>query len=270
MRVNIRHVKNWLLGLFGLAIILLAISFTLLRVAIKSVPDYTVAIQELASQKTGMSIEVGSLDAEIYWLVPRLNLLDVKISDETGKKLFLQMDQMALSLDWLGSLQTMMPVVGEIILSGVNLKVGINKRSQLLLQNYVVSEDVNKKIQGVNISAPTMPATFEVSEEIKYIVNNLNVKILDSKLEFYDERHTHRNKKFDNFNLQLLNNIDEHVFEMKADLSEKYGKNIHLIIDIVGDLFDYTNLQGEMYLAVNGIQAAPWLDDYWDYFQFSA
>jgi len=268
--VNIRHIKNWLLGIFGLLIILSAISFTLLRVAIKSMPDYKVLIQELASERTGMKIEVGSLDAEIYWLLPRLNLLDVKVSDATGEKLFLRADELILSLDWLGSMQTMMPVVGEIVLSGVDIKIGINKQSQLLVQNYVVHNDINKQLQDVNIGEGEIPVSFKVNEEIKYIVNNLNVNILNSNFEFYDERDTHRNKKFENFSLHLFNNSDEHVFEMKASLPGKYGEDIHLIIDVNGNLFDYTELNGEVYLSVNDIQAAPWLDDYWDYFQLTA
>ncbi len=268
--VNARHIKNLLLGLVGLVIILLAISFTLLRVAIKSMPDYKHTIQELASEKAGMKIEVGSLDAEMHWLVPRLNLLDVEISDETGTKLFLKADELTLSLDWTGTITTMTPVVGEIILSGVDIKIGINKQSQLLVQNYVIHGDVGRQLQAVGKAGGLEESAFEVSEEIKYIVNNLNVKILDSNLEFYDERGPHRNKKFKNFSFRLFNDSDEHAFEMKADLPEKYGKDIHLILDVDGDLFDYKNLYGEVYLSVNDIHAAPWLDDYWDYFQFSA
>ncbi|HED34157.1 MAG TPA: hypothetical protein ENJ08_08080 [Gammaproteobacteria bacterium] len=267
---NARHIKNLLLGAVGLLIILLAISFTLLRVAIKSVPDYTQTIQELASEKAGMKIEVGSLDAEMHWLVPRLNLLDVKISDETGTKHFLKADDLTLSLDWVGTITTLTPVVGEIILSGVDIKIGINKQSQLLVQNYVIHDDVSRQLQAVGKASGLQGTVFEVSEEIKYIVNNLNVKILDSSFEFYDERDSHRNKKLRNFSLRLFHDVDEHAFEVKADLPEKYGKDIHLIFDVDGDLFDYKNLHGDAYLSINNIHAAPWLDDYWDYLQFSA
>ena len=266
--VNIRHIKNWILGIFGLAIILSAISFTLLRVAIKSVPDYTVAIQNIISRKMDILIEIGALDAEMDWLVPRLNLLDVKIFNNTGKTLLLKADELALSLDWVESIKTMTPVIGEIIISGVNIKIGVNKQSQVLIQNYVIKEDFSKQLK--NVRGGDIPLLTEVSEKIKYIVNNLNVKILDSKVEFYDERHSHRNKIFKKFNLRLFNDGDEHIFEMKAELPEKYGKNMHLIFDVGGDLFDYRNLQGEMYLLVNKVHAAPWLDDYWDYFSLTA
>jgi len=180
--VSIRHIKNWVLGIVGLAIILGAISFTLLRVAIKSVPDYTLVIQAMVSKKMDMQIEVGSLDAEMDWLVPRLNLLDVKISDNSGENLFLHADELALSLDWAGSLQTMMPVVGEVILTGVELKIGFSESSHLLIQNYKIDDDIDRKIKNVGSGAE--PLTLDDSDEIKYIVNNINVKILASYLEF--------------------------------------------------------------------------------------
>jgi len=269
--VSFRHIKNWVLGIVGLMTILAAISFTVLRVVIKSVPDYTVAIQDMVSKKMDMRVEVESLDAEMDWLVPRLNLLNVKISNNTGEKLFLQADELALSLDWLGSIQTLMPVIGEVILTGVDLKVGFNKQSRLLIQNYMVNDDIDRKIKNAGPGAMSLVVdAIDVSDEIKYIVNNINVKILESNVEFYDERHLHRSKIYKNFNLRLFNNGDEHTIEIKADLPEKYGESIRLIIDVEGDLFDYTNLQGELYLLVNNLHAAPWLDDYWDYLSVTA
>ena len=76
-KFTLRRLKNWFLGIVGLAVILLAISFTLVRVAIKYVPDYSLAIQQAVSEELNIKFEVEQMDAEIYWLVPRLNLYKV-------------------------------------------------------------------------------------------------------------------------------------------------------------------------------------------------
>lgn len=67
---RMHRIKNWALSLVGLLVILMAISFTMLRVAIKSIPDYTAAIEQSISEQFGAKVEIGFIDAEIYWLVP--------------------------------------------------------------------------------------------------------------------------------------------------------------------------------------------------------
>ena len=103
--VTLKRLKNWSLTLIGLVLIILAISFTLVRAAIKSMPDYSAAIQQEVSKQIGITLKVGLLDAEISWLVPRLNLFDVNVYDDKGKHHLLHLDEIDLSLDWSESLK---------------------------------------------------------------------------------------------------------------------------------------------------------------------
>ena len=266
--VTVKHLKNWTLTLVGLCVIFLAISFTLVRVAIKSIPDYSIAIQQAVSEQLDMTLDVGFIDAEIYWLVPRLNLFDVNISDDEGKHHFVHLDEVDLSLDWAESIRTMSPVVGEITLSGLSLQIGINKKSELIVQNYVVNENIDEALKSENISKHTNG--IEISDALKNYFNNLNFKILDSQIQYYDERNRSKSKTFSNLSLHLINSGSSHVFEVKADLPHKYGRYAHFIIDVNGDLFDYKNLDGELYLALENIKAASWIDDYWNEINFTA
>ena len=258
---NFRKLKNWILSIVGLTVIVLAISFTLIRVAIKSIPDYSIAIQKAISEQVDMTLEVGFLDAEIYWLVPRLNLIDVNISDKEGKHHLLHLDEIDLSLDWAETLRTMTPVIGEITLVGLNVQLGVNKKSQLLIQNYIIDENIDSTLDAA--TEENVQKSFEVNEAIQNTFNNLDFKIINSQFRFYDERDVSRSKTLSNVNLHLINSGTSHVFEVKADLPRGYGQFVHFIIDLEGDLFDYKNLDGELYLAIENINAAPWLDDYW-------
>ena len=259
--LNFRRVKNWVLSMLGLIVIFMAISFSLARVAIKLVPDYTTDIQEIISEQLGFKVEVGFLDAEISWLIPRLNLIDVNIFDSTGKQHILHLDEIDLSLDWYTTIKTQLPAVGEITVIGLNAQVGINKKSQLVFQDYVVDPDIDKTLESGSQIAQGESIKF--SDNLKYYINNLNFKILDSQFRFFDNRDKQKSRVLNNFNLRLLNGGDEHKFEIQADLPENYGKNVHLILDINGDLFDYKNLNGEAYLSVDDFYAASWLDDFW-------
>jgi len=265
---TLRKLKNWLLGIVGLTVILLAISFTLIRVAIKSIPDYSLAIQQAVSEQMGITLKVGVMDAEIYWLVPRLNLIDVDVSDKTGKKHLFYLDEISLSLDWASTIQKMQPIVGEITLVGLNVQLGINKNSQLLLEDYIVDENIDKTL---NVSSNrSLKAEVEVNDAVKHNFNNLNFKIIKSQVRLYDYRHIKHSKTLTNFKLHLINSGDSHVFEIEADLPLKFGRHVHFVVDVEGDLFDYKNLDGELYLALDDIVASSWLDDYWDEIKLSA
>jgi len=265
---NFRKLKNWILGIVGLTVIVLAISFTLIRVAIKSIPDYSAAIQKSVSDQMGMTLEVGFLDAEIYWLVPRLNLIDVNVSDKEGKHHLLHLDEIDLSLDWAETIKTMTPVIGEITLVGLNVQLGINEKSQLLIQNYIIDEHFDETLNAS--TEDNVQRKFEISEAIKHNFNNLDFKILNSQFSFYDERHKSRSKTLSNVNLHLINSGESHVFEVKADFPQGYGDNAHFIIDVKGDLFDYKNLDGNLYLSIGNFDAESWLDDYWNELKVTA
>ena len=266
--ITLKRLKNWTLSLVGLIVIFLAISFTLIRVTIKSIPDYSIAIQQAVSEQMDLTLEVGFMDAEIYWLVPRLNLIDVNVFDKTGKHHLLYLGEIDLSLDWAETLKEMSPVISEITLVGINIQIEINKKSQLLLQNYVINDDIDAAFKITEDGAAS--EAFEISQEIKSNLNKLNFKVLNSSVSYYDERYEGESKTFTNFNLHLINNDDYHVFEVKADLPQKYGEKAHFIVTVEGDLFDYKNLDGDLYLSVQSIDAASWLDDYWSELKVSA
>jgi len=256
---TLKRLKNAVLVLTGLVIIFLAISFTIIRVAIKSIPDYSIAIQQAVSEQMDMSLEVGFMDAEIYWLVPRLNLFDVNIFDNEGKRHITHLDEIDLSLDWAKSIKTMSPIVGEITLTGLNVQLGINKKSQLVFQDYVLNENVDDTLKSAN----SHQEKIIISDTLKGYINDLNFKVLKSQVRFFDERHQNRDKIFSNVNLHLINSGSSHVFEVKVDLPRTHGRFAHFIIAVEGDLFDYKNLDGELYLSLQKINAASWIDDYW-------
>ena len=190
-----------MLSLLGLFVIFMAISFSLARVAIKSVPDYTSSIESIVSEQLGFKVEVGFLDAEIRWLVPRLNLIDVNVFDKSGKQHLLHFKEIDLSLDWLTTIKTRFPAVGEITLVGLKAQVGITEKSQLVFQDYIVDEDIDKTLNSsANFDAVN---SFKFSKNLKNYINNLNFKILDSQLRFFDFRKKQKTRILNNFNLQL-------------------------------------------------------------------
>lgn len=270
--VTLKRLKNWSLVLLGLAVIFMAISFSLARITIKYIPDYSLAIQQAISQQLNMKFEFSSIDAEIHWLVPRLNLINVNVYDMSGERHILHLKEIDLSLDWSDSLRFMTPVVSEITLHGLDVELTINKKSELLFQNYIISKKFSSAIKssGHNSRLSTGVAELDINDTLKRNINNLDFSIVNSQLSLVDERNPQRNKKLSQLNLKLINSGNTHVFEVKANLPQDYAKRIHFIIEAEGDLFDYKNLSGDTFLSVENVSADRWLDDYWESFKVAA
>lgn len=258
--LNFRRVKNWVLSFVGLTIIFFAITFTVARIAIKTVPDYITDLQAVLSEQSGFDVRIGVLDAEINWLVPRLNLINVNVFDPQGTRHVLHLDTIDFSLDWFASLRTRSLVVGEISLSGLNAELTVNQQSQLLFQGYVISENIDR-VQAAAVS--NTEAVFQLSEHMRYLLNNLDFRIIDSQLRFTDQRRSQKPKVFNHLNMHLVNQGDQHLIELKAELPQAFGRYLRLVAQVEGDLFDYKNLAGQLQLSLENIVAAAWLDEYW-------
>lgn len=258
--LNFRRVKNWVLSFLGLTIIFFAITFTVARIAIKTVPDYIADLQAVLSDQSGFDVRIGVLDAEINWLVPRLNLINVNVFDPQGTRHVLHLDAIDFSLDWVASLRTRSLVVGEISLSGLNAEFTVNQQSQLLFQDYVISENIDRVQDAADSNGE---AVFQLSEHMRYLLNNLDFRIVDSQLRFTDQRRSQKPKVFNHFNLHLVNQGDQHLIELKAELPQAFGRYLRLVAQVEGDLFDYKNLAGQLQLSLENIVAAAWLDEYW-------
>jgi len=228
-KITLKRLKNWSLSFLGLLLIILAISFTLVRVAIKSIPDYSIAIQKFVSKELDVTIDIGKMDAEIFWLVPRLNLIDVNVSDKTGEHYLMYLEEIDITLDWSETIKKLSPIIEEVTLVGLNIKVGINEKSQLLIQHYVVKENINTTLNAAIDDVLTDAANndkkldFYISQAIKDNFKYLNFKIINSQILFYDDRYDKRNQLLTDFDLRLKNSETSHVFEVNADLPKKYG-----------------------------------------------
>ncbi len=259
--VTARRIKNLVLILFALSVIISAIGFTLIRVTIKSIPDYRIAIEKTVSEQLGVDLKIGRLDAEIYWLIPRLNLIDVTISSPVDNSRLIHVDEIDLSLDWINTLQTGIPAINEIILDGLNIQIGVNESSQLIVQDFVLNENVDAVISSA--TGDTSSQGLTISEEIKSLINNLNFRIINSQIRLFHHRGQLYDKTLKNFNLRLYNDGEQHKFEIKTELPERYGKAAHVIVETYGDIFEFRNLRGKAYLSLKEVNVAPWINDYW-------
>ena len=117
----IRKLRICLVSSVAVALIVLAVAFTLLRTLLPYATGYIAEIEQGISEQIGLPVSIGSLDADMHWFTPRLKVLDLVIYKENGEEKLFTLTEANFSLAYLESIRFLMPMVGDISLHGAEL-----------------------------------------------------------------------------------------------------------------------------------------------------
>ena len=81
----LRKTRIFLISSVAVALIILAVAFTLLRGMLPHATGYIAEIERGISTQIGLPVSIGSIDAEMHWFTPRLKVLNLVIYKENGK-----------------------------------------------------------------------------------------------------------------------------------------------------------------------------------------
>jgi len=124
----------------AMAVIFSALVFSLFRAIIPYITNYGEDIERELSAQLGMPVEIGMIDADISWLVPRLKFLDVSIYDVKHKKHFLHFSEISISMDWSETIKNMQPALGDIFVFGMDLQIERNHKGEVMAQGIELSK----------------------------------------------------------------------------------------------------------------------------------
>ena len=235
--------------------ILAAVLFTLLRAAVPYITDYGDAIEEQLSLYLAMPVEIGEVEADISWLVPRLRLIDVSFREKETNRLIVHFDEIDLSLDWIKTIEYMRPELGLISLVGPELWVEYNRDGNLVVQGYEV---------GVDRQSPTA-----IPIEVNQLLSSISIYIVNAKIHWQDLQHNGQKLNLTDVNIALINDSPGHTLSVKTALPMHYGKHLEIIVDIEGKLTEPLNWQGRTYFNIDDLQVKKWFDDYWKLLGYS-
>lgn len=227
-------------------VICVAVVFSLFRVAIIYVADYREDVERELSLAIGMPVSIGRLDADIYWLTPRLKFFDVNVLDANNDRLFVYLEELSVSLDWTKTLQQFSPAPGIVSVSGMDLSIERNSRGQIFIQGYEMTS-------GDDSSG--------VSSELKHVLESTSLYVQNARLHWLDAFNQTTKIDFTNLNLALENQMPNHRLAIEADLPAAYGDKFQLVIDIKGDIYKPQLWQGKIYTHFSQLKLES-LDDY--------
>lgn len=257
MKSRLHKIRPLIITAVAIIVILLALLFSLFRMAVPYITDYGDDIEVKLSQALGMKVQIGLVDADIRWLVPRLKLLDVNVYDKSGQRHLLHFQSVNLSLDWFKTIEKRKPELGFISIDGLDLQLSRDPFGVFYIQGFPLQN--TSKQQSV-----------EIPDEIMSLLEKSDVYVENATLRWTDELHNRQRLDITKVNMAFLNEPGLHQLSLRFELPPQYGGPMDIRAIIHGDWQKPQDWDMQAYLGMQNLRLQKWFDDYWQYFDFRA
>ncbi len=240
----IRKIRICLISSVAVALIVLAVAFTLLRTLLPYATGYIAEIEQGISEQIGLPVSIGSLDADMRWFTPRLKVLDLVIYKEDGKEQLFTLTEANFSLAYLESIRLMMPMVGDISLHGAELFIERHPHGKWVIQGFEVYEKQSSKD----------------SEALIELLWSADIALIDCRVHWHDFTGRSRNMDFEGASVLLENDLGTQYFEIDVGLPADLGERLHVVAELDGDLRKFESLEAEFHVSGTGLILENWVD----------
>ena len=240
----IRKTRIFLISSVAVALIILAVAFTLLRGLLPHATGYITEIENGISSQIGLPVSIGSLDAEMHWFTPRLKVLDLVIYKEDGKEKLINLTEATISLAYIDSIRFMMPMAGTVSLHGAELFIERHPNGKWVVQGFELYERESSRD----------------SEELIDLMLSADIALIDSQIHWRDYTGRTRNIDFVDASVLLENDLGTQYFEIDVSLPADLGDRFRIVAQLDGDLRDFRTLQGQLHISGKGLVFDSWVD----------
>ncbi|MDH3342463.1 MAG: hypothetical protein OEM07_01945, partial [Gammaproteobacteria bacterium] len=240
-------IRLYLIYTTAVTLIILAVVFSVLRAVLPHATGYVDDLEQVLTEQTGLPVSIGSMDADMYWLVPRLKLVDVIIYDKGKKRELLHLDEAIFALAFVDSILQRSPAVGDISLVGADLdieRLGNNRW----------------RVQGIDFGADSAAVSdSSASSDLINAVKNISFSLLDSNIHWRDYQLRSGQLDFIGANIFIEEFFGDHSLEINLQLPEIYGESLRLIVKTDDDISHLAMADLDVYLQLSSIDMGQWL-----------
>ena len=241
----IDKIRLYLIYTAAVILILLAVAFSALRAVLPYATGYVDDLEQALTQQIGLPVSIASMDADMYWLIPRLKLVDVVIHDKEKSRELLRLDEAFFALAYVDSMLQWSPSVGDISLVGADLYI----------ERYA---DNRWRIQGVEFGGDATLSNDNTSSEIIAVIKNISFSLLDSNIYWKDYSLLGDQLDFIGANVFIEEFFGDHSLEINLQLPKRYGNDFQLIVKTDDDIAHLLHADLDIYLRGSEINLEQW------------
>ncbi len=244
-----KRLRRAILYTVGILAVTAAVLLSLARVLISDVKAYHFDIEQIASTFLDHPVKIESMDARFVGMTPTLIFNQVRLLDKTGKFELVSFKQANLGIAIWSSLRAEKVVPAQMVIEGINLAVTRQKDGVIQIQGLDISQ------LGKTTSTLRSGQTDELAN---WLFRRSRLALRSSSLVWKDMQRGGVARHFNDVNIELLNNEDNHVLSGSIALPAALGSRLEIALDINGDVQKPAEWVGEFYLRGDAINLGEW------------
>jgi uncharacterized protein (TIGR02099 family) len=224
---------------FAAVVVLAAVLFSLTRMLLPTLGEYSVTVEDYFSQFVNQPIRIQSLDAEWRGWGPSLVLNNVWLLDAQGENTIVRVSKARLGLGLWKTIETGQLGFTSADLQGVDLSITRMPDGQITLTGFEMLKASE---------SPVVDSTF-----LEWLLQQGHIGIQFRHLLYEDRMVGGRKHHFSNVTLSLMNQGDRHLIEGWIGIPKQPDQKMTLFVDAHGDLLRSDQWSGRLYVSGNEI-----------------
>ncbi|MEI6066466.1 MAG: YhdP family protein [Methylococcaceae bacterium] len=236
----IHHLKRATRHLVFWSLIASALSLTGLRLLLLGIDSYKTDLSARVGEQVGTPVTIGHLQAKMRGYSPELVLTDIKIASAVANENpAIQLKEIRLGINLLDALVNSDRLASTwVTLVGAKLAV-------------------KRKLDG-SIAIVGLKAS---DEQPLWLLQGHKYEVLQSEISWQDELRPNKPAVVGEVDLAIMNNAQRHQVNIRAKLPKKQGDELRVSMDLMGDVFKPSSINGAVFVEGKNLHLAEWMID---------
>lgn len=227
----------------SVVLILFVMLMAVLRLALPYLTSYQDEVENKLQDALGYPVQLARIDADWYWLSPRIKLIDVKINKRGQRSQLVRFDEVIVEFGIVSNLLNLSFEPTVISLNGSHLNLLRDKSGQLSVQGL----PLDMLSAGVGHDAAVTAAADKALE----FLNNKTIELQDLTVRWTDLSVSSVSMNFNVRNLAFKVNDGQYGVYIDTETPEQIGKKILLIARMKKNK---ENWQSSVYINADAVQ----------------
>ena len=223
----IHHIKRATRHIIFWSLLALAISLTGVRFVLSGIEGYQLQLEARVSELVGAPVIIRHLGAKMRGFSPELILKDITIASiEANAPPAIQLKEIRWAINLLDLL--------------VHRELLSSSRVTLVGTKLTIIRKADESFSVLGLKAG--------DEQPLWLLQGGQFEVVQSEITWQDQKRQAKSLNFASVDLAIINEAERHKINLLMKLPEKYGDSLMVAMDLQGNVFEASALNGAVYV----------------------
>ncbi len=241
---------RWAYRITAVAVILLAVFLTLMRVLLPFLDGYRSELEARVSEWLGQPVQIEGLATHWRGIGPEFRFSGLTLFDAQGDQVIAKVDELRVGIDLIDSLRYRQFATGLLLVKGAHLSLQREQDGKVLIKGIDLPDTATSDYQSTEVL-------------LNWVLAQDDMVLQDSEIQWCTKQSVC--VPITILNLQLNNRPSQHVLTGSAlsptTLPDAPVSRLHFEMEIKGDVRQRETVSSAAYVALENIDVPRWLPE---------